>query len=404
MRDNTLTDKYRCIRLAASGAAGREADAAIAALNQRFDPEDFHVTRSDDALEVWLRQVDLKALSGAIDELAVKYGANGAVTEILPAVQEIRSYGINGNKRLYVGYNKERKVVDRKQKEQRRGRHYYAADHDFNKQVNALPEGWADSIVCEDSETALKKLPDNCIDLVFTSPPYNFGLGYQESDQAANGDATDWESYFAKLFRVFDECIRVLKYGGRIVVNVQPLFSDYIPSHHIISHYFMERRLIWKGEILWEKNNYNCKYTAWGSWKSPSSPYLKYTWEFLEVFCKGDLKKSGESAKADIDAASFKEWVLARWSIAPERRMQEFDHPAMFPEELARRVMLLFSFRGDTVLDPFAGVGTSCVAAQRNNRHFVGIDVASEYCAAARARLVNAGWMAPFTSGSISRN
>ena len=110
-----------------------------------------------------------------------------------------------------------------------------------------------------------------------------------------------------------------------------------------------------EGEILWEKNNYNCKYTAWGSWKSPSSPYLKYTWEFVEVFCKGDLIKKGDPSRADIDADSFKEWVIAKWSIAPERRMREFDHPAMFPEELAKRVMLLFSFSGDVVLDPFAG-------------------------------------------------
>ena len=149
----------------------------------------------------------------------------------------------------------------------------------------------------------------------------------------------------------------------------------------------MQKRLIWKGEILWEKNNYNCKYTAWGSWKSPSSPYLKYTWEFVEVFCKGDLKKRGNSADADIDADSFKEWVTAKWSIAPERRMREFDHPAMFPEELARRVMLLFSFSGDAILDPFAGAGTTCVAARRNNRRFLGIDIAPDYCATAEARL-----------------
>ena len=216
-------------------------------------------------------------------------------------------------------------------------------------------------------------------------PPYNFGLGYEDG---SNDDATDWEAYFAKLFAVFDECIRVLKYGGRIVVNVQPLFSDYIPSHHVISNYFMGRRLIWKAEILWEKNNYNCKYTAWGSWKSPSSPYLKYTWEFLEVFCKGNLKKPGKSVNADISADQFKEWVLAKWSIAPERRMREYGHPAMFPEELAKRVMLLFSFRGDVVLDPFNGVGTTSVVAQQNGRRFLGVDTASEYCATAKDRLV----------------
>ncbi len=240
--------------------------------------------------------------------------------------------------------------------------------------------------MCGDSEVLLKGLPDNCVDLVFTSPPYNFGLGYSDAS-VEDGDAVDWESYFDKLFAVLDECVRVLKFGGRLVINVQPLFSDYIPSHHIISGHLMKRKMIWKGEILWEKNNYNCKYTAWGSWKSPSSPYLKYTWEFVEVFCKGDLRKTGRSEDADIDADSFKDWVVAKWSIAPERRMREYGHPAMFPEELARRVLLLFSFRGDTILDPFCGVGTTCVAARRSGRRFVGMDVSDTYCMTATKRL-----------------
>ena len=363
-------------------------DQAVSELNQHFDPEDFTITRGDQGLCVWLRQVDLVALAAAIDATVATHTNSQIVSEILPAVSRVRSYGISGNKRLYVDYNKERKVVGRKSKELQRGKHYYTKDHVFVDHANPLPQQFRDRIVCGDSETVLKDLPDNCIDLVFTSPPYNFGLGYADAS-TEYGDAADWQSYFDKLFRVLDECVRVLKYGGRLVVNVQPLFSDYIPSHHIISSYLMKQRLIWKGEILWEKNNYNCKYTAWGSWKSPSSPYLKYTWEFLEVFCKGSLRKSGDGVDADITAESFKEWVVAKWSIAPERRMREFGHPAMFPEELARRVLQLFSFRNDVVLDPFVGVGTTCVAARRNGRGFLGIDVSDEYCAVARRRLAN---------------
>ena len=188
--------------------------------------------------------------------------------------------------------NKERKVKNRKQKEAERGKHYYANTHKFSKENNLLPAEFTNKIICGDSQVILTELPDNCIDLIFTSPPYNFGLEYEDTE-----DAFAWDSYFKSLFSIFDECIRVLKYGGRIIVNVQPLFSDYIPTHHFISQHFMRKNLIWKGEILWEKNHYNCKYTAWGSWKSPSSPYLKYTWEFLEVFCKGDLKKIGRSKK-----------------------------------------------------------------------------------------------------------
>ena len=228
----------------------------------------------------------------------------------------------------------------------------------------------------------MKNIPDNCIDIVCTSPPYNFGLSYD-----TNEDAVDWNAYFEKLFVIFRECIRVLKYGGRFVVNVQPLFSDYIPSHHIISNFFMENKMIWKGEILWEKNNYNCKMCSYGSWKSPSSPYLKYTWEFIEVYCKGDLKKVGLPENADISTDEFKSWVVAKWSIASERRMKEYGHPAMFPENLVERVLKLFSYKGDIVLDPFNGVGTTTVVAKKFDRKYLGIDISDEYCKSAKRRL-----------------
>jgi DNA modification methylase len=152
----------------------------------------------------------------------------------------------------------------------------------------------------------------------------------------------------------------------------------------------MENKLIWKGEILWEKNNYNCKYTAWGSWKSPSNPYLKYTWEFVEIFSKGDLKKTGNKEDADITADEFKKWVVARWSIGPERRMKEFDHPAMFPEDLVERVLKLFSFKNDIILDPFNGVGTMPVVARRLKRRYIGIDISKDYCIKAEERIKNA--------------
>jgi DNA modification methylase len=303
--------------------------------------------------------------------------------QILNKIKEIKSYGLKSGKRLYVDYNKERKVKNRKSKEQERGIYYYALDHKFSKRNNELPEKFSNQIVCGDSEEVLKNLPDNCVDLVFTSPPYNFGLDYE-----SHKDGVDWNEYFDKLFRVFQECIRVLKYGGRIIVNVQPLFSDYIPIHHIISDFFMKNKMIWRGEILWEKNNYNCKYTTWGSWKSPSNPYMKYTWEFLEVFCKGDLKKTGDSNNADITGDEFKEWVYAKWSIAPERKMKEYDHPAMFPEELVEQTLKLFSFENDVILDPFNGVGTTTKVAKQFNRRFIGIDISEEYTNKAKNRLI----------------
>ena len=334
---------------------------------------------SDGVLRVLLREVDIYEVRRVVQELSL---STDILERVLKEVEGIKSYGIKGKKRKYAGYNKERKVQGRAAKVEKRGQYFYARDANFTKENNTLPEKYCNKIICGDSESILRGLEDNCIDLIFTSPPYNFGLDYKNGE-----DDKAWQGYFDKLFSVFDECIRVLKYGGRIVVNVQPLFSDYIPSHHFISHHFLSRKMIWKGEILWEKNNYNCKYTAWGSWRSPSNPYFKYTWEFLEVFCKGVMKKEGKRENSDLTADEFKKWVVGKWSIAPERGMKEYGHPAMFPEELAKRVIKLFSYKGDVVLDPFNGVGTTCAVAKKLERRYLGLDIASDYCKKASKRL-----------------
>jgi len=362
----------------------------IASIERKPKKSGFIFEIDDNYLHFYLKSLDLEAFRKSVfSSIERERGqperytrVNQLLTDLLGRIESIRSYGIKGKKRIYVDYNKERKVENRQNKVKNRGSHYYAEGNVFDRTSNELPEEFRNRIIAGDSEAELKKLPSNCIDLVVTSPPYNFGLGYDTSQ-----DGINWEEYFAKLFRIFDECTRVLKYGGRIVINIQPLFSDYIPSHHIISSHLMDKKLIWKGEILWEKNNYNCKYTAWGSWKSPSSPYLKYTWEFLEIFAKGDLKKEGKPENIDINGEEFKKWVVAKWSISPERRMDAYDHPAMFPQELVERVLKLFSYEGDIILDPFNGVGTTSVVAKRLHRDYIGIDVSGKYCKVAERRI-----------------
>lgn len=352
----------------------------------KFPEDEITYDLLDKEFRLFLNSVDIELLVNRIDNIKNDSAPSKTLINLLDAIvaniNSIKSYGLKDSKRVYVGYNKERKVKDRKAKEQNRNQYYYAFDNKFSSTNNSIPKEYENKIICGDSFEVLKNLPDNCIDLVFTSPPYNFGLEYESND-----DANHWDNYFNKLFDIFNECIRILKYGGRIAVNIQPLFSDYIPSHHIISNFFMSKKLIWKGEILWEKNNYNCKYTAWGSWKSPSSPYLKYTWEFIEIFAKGVLKKEGSRDNADISADEFKKWVVSKWSIAPERNMKEYNHPAMFPEELANRILKLFSFQGDVVLDPFNGVGTTTVVAKRISRRYLGIDISKDYCDKAENRI-----------------
>ena len=278
--------------------------------------------------------------------------------------------------------NKERKVKDRVSKEKIR-----AGTKNKKKTANfirtEIPE-FENKIIKGDSEEILKTIPNNSIDIVLTSPPYNFGLEYD-----TNNDTQKWDLYFEKLNNIWKECIRVLIPGGRLIVNVQPLFSDYIPTHHIISKQILDLGMLWKGEILWEKNNYNCKYTAWGSWKSPSMPYLKYTWEFVEIFSKKTHKKTGDSKNIDIIGDEFKKWVYAKWSIAPEKNMNNFGHPAMFPENLVGRLLKLFSYQNDIILDPFNGAGTTTYVSKKFNRKYIGIDISEEYCKISEKRINN---------------
>ena len=116
-------------------------------------------------------------------------------------------------------------------------------------------------------------------------------------------------------------------------------------------------------------------------------PYLKYTWEFVEIFCKESHKKEGDSGRIDITGDEFKEWVYAKWDIAPERNMKLYNHPAMFPEALVERLLKLFSYQDDIVLDPFNGVGTTTLVACKLKRRYMGIDVSEEYCKSAEKRI-----------------
>lgn len=373
-----LEQEFRVLSIVTNAPLEAADLAAIERFNAHFPAEDVSIIPNGKSVEVRLRAVDISE----IDLQLRKEGAgNGHLLHrVAEDIKNIGSYGVRSGKRVYVGFDNERKVKNRAKKEQNRGKHYYAKP--FAAENQDIPAEYVNRTICDDSAKVLKQLPDNCVDLVFTSPPYNFGLEYNN-----NPDDARWDSYFESLFAIFDECIRVLKHGGRIVVNVQPLYSDYIPSHHFISSHFVRSGLIWKGEILWEKNNYNCKYTAWGSWKSPSNPYLKYSWEFIEVFCKGSLKKQGASENADISGDDFKKWVYGKWSIAPERNMSKYGHPAMFPESLAQRVLQMFSFKGDLVLDPFVGCGTTSLVAKRTGRRWLGVDISPEYCRKTEERL-----------------
>jgi len=251
---------------------------------------------------------------------------------------------------------------------------------------NELPSDALNVVVNKDCLEYMKSLPSNCIDCVITSPPYNFGIDYGDY----YSDKGTWDNYFKRMEAIIAEMYRVLTTGGRVIFNIQPFYSDYIPSHHIFSHIFLKHNFMWRNEIIWEKNNYSARYTSWGSWKSPASPYLKYTHEYIEVYCKETIKHLNKrNAKPDITDEEFKKLVIGKWSIAPERNMKQYNHDAMFPEKLVERALRLYTYPNDIVLDPFGGVGTTAVVCRRLKRSYISVDISKDYCDMAIKRINN---------------
>ena len=266
--------------------------------------------------------------------------------------------------------------------------HFYANDNNFSKVNVDIPEEFKNKIVCGDSLEVLKKLPDNCIDLIFTSPPYSFGKEYSEYD-----DSLTDEKYFEMLYKIFDECIRITKYGGRIAINVMPKYSTYVPTHFFIMQRMIERKMLWLNSIVWEKNQRACPNSCWGSYKSSSAPFMKHTYETIDIYAKGSIKKQKVDHKNcdDMTALEFSEFVrTGTWSIVPETQMKKYGHPAMFPKKLAYRVLKLYSAKGDMICDPFNGCGTTSLVAFETNRNYLGIDIDNEYCNKANERIEEA--------------
>jgi DNA modification methylase len=226
-----------------------------------------------------------------------------------------------------------------------------------------------------DSYEVLKNIPDECIDVIITSPPYNVDVVYDTYN-----DKNDWDKYFEFLFNILYECNRVLINGGRLIINISPANKEYVPTHHIISEKLRSIDMIWRNEIIWNKNTFNGPLTAWGSFKSPSCPYIKNKHEFIEVFSKGTIKKIGDKENIDLTVDEFKKWVINPWDITPETQMnKKYGHPAMFPEHLVERLIKLFSYKNDIILDPFNGIGTTCVVAYNLGRRYIGIDISEKY-------------------------
>jgi DNA modification methylase len=255
-----------------------------------------------------------------------------------------------------------------------------------------------DSIHCADSRS-MSFLPDSCIALMVTSPPYFSGKEY-ELAMGQGVVPASYREYLDMLRDVFAESLRVLEPGGRMAVNVANLGRKPYRSlsADVIGILQNDLRMLLRGEILWIKARGASGSCAWGSWMSGANPVLRDLSERIIVASKGRLdraipqKKRAEMGLPYEDTISrelFMECTLDTWFVPPESA-KRVGHPAPFPVELPRRLIEMFSYKDDCVLDPFAGAGSTALAARYCGRHFVLVDNEQKYCDLAQQRLNDA--------------
>ena len=253
-----------------------------------------------------------------------------------------------------------------------------------------LPE----PLVCGDARAM--QLPDNSTALVVTSPPYFAGKEYEEALGQGVIPAT-YAEYLTLLRDVFAECARVLEPGGRIAVNVanlgrKPFRSLAGDVTRILDD---DLGLLLRGEVVWAKAEGASGSCAWGSYRSPTNPVLRDITERVIIASKGRFDRAVDinerraqqwPYEASVSTDEFLDATLDLWRIPPESA-RRIGHPAPFPVELPQRLIELYTFKNDLVLDPFLGSGTTAVAAVRTGRRCAGYDTDADYIDLAKARV-----------------
>jgi site-specific DNA-methyltransferase (adenine-specific) len=259
-----------------------------------------------------------------------------------------------------------------------------------NKETNVFPNEFLNKTIFGTAED-MSMIPDNSLHLMITSPPYNVSKEYDED--------LSLKEYLEMLKKVFMETYRVLVNGGRACINVANLGrKPYIPLSDYISKMMIEIGFNMRGEIIWNKAASASPSTAWGSWMSASNPTLRDIHEYILVFSKGDYKRDRnrnekETKLNSISKEDFMEWTKSIWTFNTESA-RRVGHPAPFPIDLPYRLIQLYSFETDIILDPFMGSGTTGIAALKSGRKFVGFEISQEYINLTNKRI------APFEKNS----
>ena len=237
-------------------------------------------------------------------------------------------------------------------------------------------------VIFNQTSEVMDQLSDCSVHLMVTSPPYNVGKDYDED--------LSLDEYLAFLRRVWKEVYRVLVPGGRACVNVANLGrKPYIPLNGLIAKEMTELGFLMRGEIIWDKASSASTSTAWGSWQSATNPTLRDTHEYILVFSKGSFRRDKMDGRVStISKDQFLEFTKSVWEI-PSESARKVGHPAPFPVDLPYRLIQLYTFSEEIVLDPFMGSGQTALAALKAGRHFVGYEISAEYVELASSRIQN---------------
>ncbi len=244
---------------------------------------------------------------------------------------------------------------------------------------NPFPASLENTIIPA-SSADMHEIPSSSIQLMITSPPYNVTKDYDQN--------LSLNDYLLLLKAVFSETYRVLVDGGRACINVANLGrKPYIPLSDYISRMLIEIGFLMRGEVIWSKGAGAGVSMAWGSWKSAANPVLRDTHEYILIFSKGSFARARTGARQNtITREQFMEWTKSVWTMSPESA-RKVGHPAPFPIELPFRLIQLYSFTGDIVMDPFMGSGSTALAALKSDRKFVGYEVDPQFVELSQSRI-----------------
>ncbi|MFA7219530.1 MAG: site-specific DNA-methyltransferase [Synergistaceae bacterium] len=249
-------------------------------------------------------------------------------------------------------------------------------------------------------EDLIDTIPSNSIDLIVTSPPYNVNLGsnkHKKDKYDSYDDNMPYNEYLDWIEGLFIHCNRILKTGGRLCVNIGDGANGQIPTHVDFTYrllHLSDKVSDLKNDpykmmttIVWDKNQIGAS-TAWGSWKSPSCPSFPTQFEFIIVVAKGMTKHEGDNDKITVTGDNFIRNSRALWQFTPETSMMKnYNHPAMFPTELPRRLIDQLTYKNDVIFDPFSGAGTTCAVAKQMGRHYIGFEMSEQYYNVSMERL-----------------